>query len=210
MMFAHLLKGILVTLSIVGASLALPDATRAQEAEPEAAESDFCDTDFNQPAEEIIAQIGEIQPMALICAVRQMWERGDRVQAVFWMRIWIIRTQPWVSSNWEFDVVRDVMVGPLLHEMGDWAGSDIEAYVAILDRAHAYEQRLPLSIQKPENMTKSQWTAAVMTTRAGLQADHMATLPRGEIDSIKRQRLEAGQYVGPFKDPGAPLPDDWR
>lgn len=210
MMFAHLLKGILVTLTIVGASLSLPDAPRAADIEREAGEQDFCDTDFNGPPEDLVAKADEVDPMALICAVRQYWERGDRLKAAFWYRIWIIRTDPWVRDDWEFDVVRDVMGGQFALKIGEWAASDLTHYVELLDRAHAYEAKLPLSPLKPSRMSQQDWDATVAQSRKDLKEQHVSSLQPGEIEAINQQRAALGQYIGPFKEPGSPLREDWR
>lgn len=205
MLFPHLLKGTLLTLSIIGTALSLPEAPRARES-ISAADTDSCLTDLDQPAEETIASLDTLPAMAIICASNDYWRRGDRLKAGFWLLVWEIRLAPWEASKRPGDIITEN--SRATRETQAWLDTDPMARVELARRAARYEARLPLGEVRPDHLTEAQWSALVAEHRQKIAVDLAGPAMARAEEALAKRRAQ-GQAVGAWAAPGHPLPDDW-
>lgn len=164
-------------------------------------------------AESIIEHPDSVQPMQYILVVQHLWGQGDRAQAAFWYYLWQIRTRPWARAD-------TAATGPLrgsLTELwgrpvNEWIGSDPEARTELLRRAVSFEATLPLSSERPSHMATERWDALVTSERQAYAAEfeRFAIMPEYHGAEAQAARRGNGLYVGPWQEPGTPLPDHWR
>lgn len=164
-------------------------------------------------AQRILEHPDSAQPMQYITVVQYLWERGDRAQAAFWYYLWQIRTRPWARAD-------SHSIGPLRgsftemwgRPVNEWIGSDPEARTELVKRAISYEATLPVSAERPSGMTVERWDALVISERQAYAAEfdrYILSRPT-QADETRTARRENGLYVGPWQEPGSPLPDHWR
>jgi hypothetical protein len=153
---------------------------------------------------------GAVIPVALGNASLSMWRRGDRAKAAFWLYVYQIRMMPWMAVQPEFGDMAQYMLDNGGREIGDWAGSDLQAWQALVRRAIAFEGKAALYPEHPQAVKDADWPALVASARRiyleNFEKDAAALTPSEAIQARTKNRL----YVGPWKDPGAPLLDAWR
>lgn len=170
------------------------------------------DAERSAAADYVISQPDSVEPTGLLLVSQVLWKRGDRLQAAFWFYIWQERSRPGAmldpSSAGALRASINATYGLTINE---WIGSDITAMIDVGGRAISYEARIPLYPERPDGISAKRWNAMVVEERrkyvAGFQE---ARKMFGDPELNAKLRGENGLYVGPLKEPGAPLPDDWR
>ena len=152
------------------------------------------------------------KPETWVYVTKYLWERGDRQQAAFWHFLFQIRTLPWLEYDRQMGPFRSGVNASIGATINEWLGSDYDAWLETTRRAIAYERRLPLSHERPAGVSEAAWAQSIARGRQTWETDfRQLTGPggttRAQIEAVKRQN---GRYVGPLRDPGAPLPNDWR
>jgi hypothetical protein len=163
-------------------------------------------------ARAILADPAAYRPETYVYVTRYLWERGDRRQAAFWHFLFQIRTAPWLPYDRNLGPLRSGVNASIGATINTWLGSDYDAWLETTQRAMAYERRMPLSPERPAGLSQARWASDVARARAGWETDfRQITGPSGPTRAgMEARRRANGLYVGPLRDPGAPLPADWR
>ncbi len=163
-------------------------------------------------ARQILADPAAYKPETYVYVTKYLWERGDRQQAAFWHFLFQIRTVPWLRYQPDLAQFRGGVNASIGAAINEWLGSDYDAWLETTRRAIAYERRMPLSPERPAGVSQPEWNEAIEQGRDGWAADFREiTGPSGPTKAgMDAQRRSNGRYVGPLRDPGAPLPADWR
>lgn len=171
-----------------------------------------------QAADYVMAHPDSVAPADYIYVVGRLMHDGNMERAAFWYYLWQIRIWPWLERGPAAPAIPlNQMAAIVTEEMGrpinEWAGSDFDAWRGLMLRASSYERTFPLYAGKPAGLSDSEWQERVAKSRA---THDQATLdsvipdtPQAKADN-EAARRKNGLYVGPWKSPGKPLPDDWR
>lgn len=181
-----------------------------------------------QTADAIIVQPASVNPLAFALVSESLWKRGDRAKAAFWFYLFQARTQPWLVGGPISEYLLKDYLGRLLDQpqiyaalrrsynsrVGDlvntWAMSDLDALQALAPRVFGYERRIPLYATRNTWVSEEIWLATVEDKRNANEQLFKEALAGIKPADFYRDRRKRGLYVGPWNDPGAPLPDDWR
>ncbi|MDQ0466949.1 hypothetical protein QO010_004746 [Caulobacter ginsengisoli] len=181
-----------------------------------------------QAADAIIARPDSVNPLAFALVSESLWERGDRAKAAFWFYLFQARTQPWMSGGPISEVLLRDYVSQLLDRSVDyvgvrryynqrvgepvntWAMSDLDALQVLAARVFSYERRIPLYAERITYASEERWLAQVEAKRVENEQTFKEALAQNKPADFYEARRKQGLYVGPWKDPGAPLPEDWR
>lgn len=163
-------------------------------------------------AREIMADPAAHKPETYVFVTQHLWSRGDRLQAAFWHYLFQIRTLPWAEQVPELRPFRAAVNESIGGEIHRWLGSDYDAWADLTRRAMAYEQRIPLSPERPPGLSEAEWLAQVQRSRAAWREDfnHVFGPDGPRRTDIEADRRASGFAIGPLQNPGVPLPDDWR
>ncbi|MBA15821.1 MAG: hypothetical protein CMN73_05645 [Sphingomonas sp.] len=154
-----------------------------------------------------------VNPYELIEPITTLFRRGDRLQASFLFYFWQIRSAPWARLGRPDGerALRGAINATLGPEINGWVGSDPQAWLALVYRAIAFEKRVPLYSGRPEGVSPDKWEEVVEAERARYAEGFEEARPILENgEEYARKRAGAGLYVGPWQEPGAPLPEHWR
>ncbi|MBS0295509.1 MAG: hypothetical protein JSR45_04300 [Proteobacteria bacterium] len=208
--------------------LALPTSavaqTRLDQDEPRARQEASADVDAPIPRIDyrlVMANPERYGPLEYTETIQSLWGRGDRLRAFFWYQVFATRlgvmleiaaAQP--SEDRSEDGTRGELEMPLMLRLAGarpmtWAYSDPEMANAVVMRAMAYESRLP---PPPAFAARGLWGSNVGEARKRLSEMAVEQMRSGVLSpETARMRFRAkGQYVGPWRDAGEPLQDDWR
>ena len=190
-----------------------PGRDRFAEAAPDnSLEDSFGDQ--KTATEHVLQHPGAVQPFDYASAVKTLWAEGNRSQAVFWFYVFQSRSLAWAKADRVGDgpaALRASLNEVLGRTINQWVGSDPIAWRDIAARAISYEKKIPLYPGKPNGISEPEWRKFVADSRAEYEAGFRkfsATL--ADPKAYSAQRTAHGLYVGPLKDPGAPLRDSWK
>lgn len=164
-------------------------------------------------ADYVVVHPDAVAPMQYIYLVKTLMEQGDAERAAFWYYVWEIRIAPWAAAGGD---EYGQLVGALSMSLGaaidEWAGSDPVAMRQLMLRAITFERRVPLYSGKPDGLLEADWAALVekWRTKRDEKALDRTFGNAAALANFEAQRREAGLYIGPWKAPGSPLPDDWQ
>lgn len=144
--------------------------------------------------------------------------KGNLEQAAFWFYIFQSRTKVWsemdLDSYDQYSSLRSSINYQLGYVINEWIASDPLAWLDLTEKALAYEKTFPFYKETIEGISEEEWGKALLIARNNYFEDmnnnfkNMILEDGGE--SIKKQREENGLYVGPWKNPGEPLLDEWN
>ena len=177
-----------------------------------AAEQDAVGSRERQIAEDLLRDPSAHPPVSYVYVTSYLWNRGDRLQAAFWHYMFQIRTAPWVKHDRNLAPLRGAVNESIGGTINRWVGSDYAAGEYVTRRAIAFEQRMPLTAERPAGLTEAQWRTEVEESRRAWVADFETMFGPGGPGraSMEAQRRSNDLPVGPLESPGAPLPADWR
>ena len=160
----------------------------------------------------ILANLDKVNPLSLSHVIADEWQKGNRLRASFWYFIWQIRTDAWVEGLDEegFTVFRNMISDQMGQAINTWIAADPALMRDTAERAIGYEVKLPLSNEKPEDVSDTDWQAIIAKSRADYATDLRDAFADITDAEILASRQQNGLPVGTPSDLGAPLPDDWR
>ena len=206
-MFLKTTTGLAASLMLMAAPLT---AMAQDQAAPVEARTEEQQQSRTPSAEQVLSSLETVSPLDLVYVVVKYWKRGDRQQAAFWYYIWQIRTDAWADLDSGFGLYRSMLDNDVSITINNWIGSDPEMWRDTVERAIAYEPKLPMWRLRPEGMTLEEWSAHVDAKRAEYARETADMMARMSPEQMIAARREAGLPVGPLVDAGTPLPDEWR
>lgn len=161
-------------------------------------------------ADYVIAHPDAVPPASLAKASQVLWQRGDRAQSAFWQTVYRIRIRPWAQYN--PNLLRALTVEDQVHDriIDMWLQSDLAPWRDLTERALGYEARAPLYAGKPVGVSQADWLTLNEQMRVEYDAIVSKRFDALTPETLAESRAQQGLYAGPWKEPGAPLPDDWR
>lgn len=165
-----------------------------------------------QAATYVTAHPAAVEPFEYLTIVTQLLSRGDREQAAFWYFVFEIRSWPWRRSASDpsgYPALYGSVSATLGAEIYQWASSDPARLESLMIRAARFERSAPLYSGRPEHVTESAWVKLIAESRTRLDEAAVGKLFADKAKIEARRRAE-GLYVGPWEEPGAPLPDNWK
>lgn len=162
----------------------------------------------------IVAHPDAVPPIDYIYMIKGLIDRGDNAQAAFWYYFWQIRIAAWsFAEPGKYGEVSGAISATLGEAINEWAGSDFVAMRGLMARASTFERRLPLYPGRPNRVTEADWRRAIEASRSGydlnaLDKDFPSSGP--VLEQMIDNRRRNGFYVGPWRSPGASVPDNWR
>lgn len=167
-----------------------------------------------QPSPEaVLARPEAYNPFAYAAVVQQLWAQGRRQQAAFWFYVFQARTRPWALADKQGDdaaALRSALNEELGGVINPWVASDLTAWRTLAERAVAYERRLPLPAERPEQLDAAAWNRLVDKARADYASQLRAVFDSLTPQTFAMKRREGGLTVGPWVQPGPPLLESWR
>lgn len=163
--------------------------------------------------EAVLARPESVDPFDYALVTKLLWESGRRRQAAFWFYLFQERSRPWSLADKAGSgaaALRSALNDELGTVVNRWVASDPVAWRALVERALAYEKRFPLYRERAPGIDATAWTALVASSRAEYDREARAAFARMDPAAFAAGRREAGLFVGPLRDPGPDLPDDWR
>ena len=211
--FKPLFKAAVLSVAALFLGTAAPSAAQDLPSETAAA-PDNNETSAN-PAHDpqfILANLDEVSPFNLIFVVADEWKKGNKLRAAFWYYVWQIRTDAWVSGvdREEFELVRTMMSDEAGQVIYNWIAADPALMRETVERALRYEAVLPLSKQRPDDLSEADWLAVVERSRTDYATELREAFANTTDENILARRQQNGLPVGTHKDIGAPLDDTWR
>ena len=182
----------------------------------------------DQAADGIIARPDSVNPLAFALVSESLWDRGQRARAAFWFYLFQARTQPWMQGGPISDLLLTDYFSALLGRpenyfatrrawnqrvagvVNSWANSDLDAVVALAGRVFSYEARIPLYPGRNTYASQALWDQSVVDKRAANVEGFQSSMAGIDRETFYAERRKQGKYVGPWQEPGPPLPDDWR
>ncbi len=165
-------------------------------------------------AEYLLSHTKHHHPFNLVLAAQALFNHGRREQGAFVFYLFQLRINPWVTAG--KDSGMSSLVGALKQSVGSqvhsWIGSDPEAWQELALKAQAAEKKLPLAEQLPPGMTKEKWLALNEELRSKSSkelAETFRSLLKEGKDAFLKQRRANKLHVGPWIDPGPPIPIGW-
>jgi hypothetical protein len=165
-----------------------------------------------QAVANVIAHPETVEPFSYLPVITQLLQSSNTAQAAFWYYVFQIRSYPWRKAS------TDPSGAPALYgsiaaswgqQINQWAGSDIDAWRDLMQRAASFEHAAPLFPTRPADVSVEQWQALIEKGRSEFLPD-AAIKMLSDKRGLEAARRKNGLYVGPWQSPGAPLPEHWR
>ena len=138
---------------------------------------------------------------------------GDLLRAAFWFYMYQMRSRPWARADDGGSgaaALRASFDATLGLDINEWISADLMLWRSVVDRAIAFEARLPLYAERPSGMDSDAWQALVERERRAYADEARAAFAGMDPAKIARARREKGLPVGPLSNQGRPLADVWR
>jgi len=139
--------------------------------------------------------------------------QGDMLRAAFWFYMYQIRSRPWARADTGGGgaaALRASFNATLGADINEWIGADPELWRSVVERAIAYEAKLPLYAGRPPGTDEATWLKTVERERRAYADEAKAAFTKMDPAEVARTRKENSHFVGALSDKGRPLDDSWR